>query len=608
MRIHLALLALLLAAPAALWTQNPVLPSAHADRCANDPKSAACKDEKQARNVFSRALKLKKAGRDDEAFDALEQAARLAPENMEYVTAREVVRQQMVFANIQRGNKLMSADRRVEASAAFRRALDLDSTNQFARERLHDALAAQFPNSSRMRVEQSAEIQLVPEPGVRDFHYRGDARGLLQTITRAFGITAMFDESFIPRPARFDLEGADFATAMRVACRMTKSFWSPLAMTQVVIAADNPQNHQQFDRMALRTFYLPDANSPQELNDIMNVLRVLFDIRRVTQQPASATITARAPQEVLDAATRFLEDFHSAKPQVMLDMAVYEVNRDALLNLGLSIPTQFQVFNISAAALAALTSPNIQNLINQLIASGGINQANTEAIAALLSQLQSQQNSLFSQPVATFGGGKTLTGIAFPPMSANFSWHDSRVSSLEHVTLRASHGNPATLRLGTRYPILNATFAPIFNTPQISQVLANQSFIAPFPSFSYEDLGVTLKATPSIQGKMVTMQLELEIKALGAQNFNGVPVIANRAYKTAISVNDGEPAVVAGMVSQAEQSSVKGPVGLAQLPVFSYVFANPTRQQTTGEILVVITPHIVRGNPTSGTEVWMSGS
>ncbi len=607
MRMRHLLLGLLLAVTPALFAQSPVPAQVPPSACASDAKSAACKDQKRARQVFSRAVKLSRAGRSDEAFEAFQEATRLAPDNLEYITAREIIRQHLVFTNIERGNQLMAGEQRLQAGAEFQRALELDPTNQFARERLNDALIDQFPMSSRIRVEGSEEIRLAPKPGLENFHYRGDARGLLQNITRAFGISALFDASFVPRPVRFDLEDADFFTAMRVAGDITKTFWSPLSANQVLIAADNRENHQQFDRMGMRTFYLPDSSSPQELNEILNVLRILFDIRSVTQQPASATITARAPLPVLDAATRFLENFHGARSQVMLDMAVYEVNRSALRNLGLDIPTQFQVFNITAAALAALSSPDVQSLINQLIASGGINQANTEAIAALLSQLQSQQNSLFSQPTATFGGGKTLFGIPVPPATANFSWRDARISSLDRLSLRASQGNAATLRLGTRYPILNATFAPIFNTPQITQVLANQSFIAPFPSFTYEDLGISVKVTPSIQGRMVTMQLEIEIRALSSQSFNGVPVIGNREYKTAISVKDGEPAVVTGMVTQSEQNSYHGIPGLAQLPGLAYIFGNPTRQQDSSEIVVVITPHIMRAAPTGGSEIWMTG-
>ena len=75
--------------------------------------------------------------------------------------------------------------------------------------------------------------------------------------------------------------------------------------------------------------------------------------------------------------------------------------------------------------------------------------------------------------------------------------NESWVKTLEHASLRAAQGNEATFRMGSRYPILNASFAPVFNTPAISQVLQNGSFQAPFPSFTYEDLGLTFKAKPS---------------------------------------------------------------------------------------------------------------
>ncbi len=594
----------LLAAPL-LMAQTPAL--VPQDACAAAPKSVACREQKQARDTFARALKLKKAGKDEAALEAFEEAARLAPGNIEYLTARELVRQDLVYQNIRRGSDLVTANRPVEATAAFQQALNLDPENEFARQRLQETVE-QFTPKSRLRIEQAAEIQVQPAPGTKDFHYRGDARGLLQAVTSAFRVKMVVDNSFIPRPVRFDLEGADFSTAMRMASRVTKSFWVPLAPDQVLVADDNPEMHRVFDRMVLRVFYLPESSTPQQLNEIVNVLRTVFDIRFITQQPASSTVTARAPQALLDAATRFLEQFDNASPEILLEMTVYEVNRDAMLNFGLDIPLQFQTFNIPASAIAALGQSNIQDLINQLISSGGINQANTQAISALLAQLQSQQNSLFSQPVATFGGGSTLFGIPVSPAKASFSWHDSHISRLDQVTLRASEGNPATMRIGTRYPILNATFAPIFNSASISQVIGSQSFAAPFPSFNYEDLGVNVKATPAVQGHLVSLKLELEIRALGPQSFNGIPVIVNRSYQTSIAVNDGESAVVTGLLSKSDTKSLHGIPGIAQLPGLSYLFANPNTEHSEGEILVVITPHVVRGGPTASSEIFLPGS
>jgi len=175
-----------------------------------------------------------------------------------------------------------------------------------------------------------------------------------------------------------------------------------------------------------------------------------------------------------------------------------------------------------------------------LISSGGINQANNSAISALLAQLQGQQNSIFSQPLATFGGGKTLTGVSLDQLSAQLSLNEGWIKTLDHATLRTSQGNDATFRMGSRFPILNASFAPIFNTSAISRVLQNNTFQAAFPSFSYEDLGLTIKAKPAVtSGSDVSMQLEISLRSLSGTSVNGVPVIGNREYKGTITLLDG---------------------------------------------------------------------
>src|SRR6185312_10975306 len=177
-------------------------------------------------------------------------------------------------------------------------------------------------------------------------------------------------------------------------------------------------------------------------------------------------------------ATQLLQSLDASRPEVMLDIHVYQVSHTFARNIGVHIPNDFNLFNIPAAALAALGGQNIQDLINQLITSGGINQANNTAISALLAQLQGQQNSIFSQPLATFGGGKTLTGVSFDQLSAQLSLNQSWIQTLDHATLRAAQGSDATFRMGSRYPILNATFAPVFNTSAISSVIQNNSFQA----------------------------------------------------------------------------------------------------------------------------------
>src|ERR1035437_9348618 len=219
------------------------------------------------------------------------------------------------------------------------------------------------------------------------------------------------------------------------------------------------------------------------------------------------------------------------RPEVLLDMRVYEISSSFLRQLGTTPPAQFNLFNISPALIAGL-GQNSQNLINQLIASGGINQANSQAIQALLAQLSSQASSILSTPFATFGGGATLFGLSGGTgTTVNFNLNQSDIRSLEHVTLRASQNTAAVFKVGERYPIINATFAPIYNSSAISKVIGSQSYIAPFPSFNFEDLGLNLKATPIIHAdRDVTLKLELNIRSLGGQTVNGIPIINNREY------------------------------------------------------------------------------
>jgi type II secretory pathway component GspD/PulD (secretin) len=159
--------------------------------------------------------------------------------------------------------------------------------------------------------------------------------------------------------------------------------------------------------------------------------------------------------------------------------------------------------------------------------------------------------------------------------------------------------------MGSRFPILNASFAPVFNSPAISQVLQNNSFQAAFPSFNYEDLGLTIKAKPAITSDSVSLQLEINLRALAGQSINGVPVIGNREYKGSIRLEDGEPAVIAGQISRSETRDLSGIPGLSQIPGLSKLTSTNTKQTEDDELLVVITPHITRRAVGRNTEVYL---
>jgi general secretion pathway protein D len=588
-------------------------PAAAPPLCSNSGGAPAChgpkKDLKAARQAFARGVKLEKSQNLNEAFYEFEEAARLVPQNVEYLTAREMTRQHLAGLHLEQGNSELLSGRQVEALAEFRTALSLDPQNEFAQQRISDALGpVPVQTASPPRVVGSTD-SLTPKPidGHHDIHYRGDSRGLLTAVAASYGLAVVFDDSFPSRRVRFDLENADFGTAMQAASAVTKSFSVALEDTVLFASADTLENHKLYDRMGMRSFYIPGSSTVQELNELMNSLRTLFEFKFATLNAASSTITVRGPQAALEAATQFLGQLDSTRPEVLLDLKVFQVSHTYARSIGLHVPDNFKLFNIPAAALAALGGQNIQSLINQLIASGGINQAGNQTISALLAQLQSQQNSIFSQPLATFGGGLTFMGLSLDQLSAALTMNESSVQELDHVQLRASQEKEATFKLGSRYPILNASFAPIYNNSAIAQVVGNQSYAAPFPSVNYEDIGLTLKAKPLVHNNLdVALELDIEFRTLGSTNTNGIPDILNREYKGGILLKEGEPAVVAGMVTKSDEKSLSGLPVFSTVPGLGLLTSQTSKQEEDDELLILITPHVVRSPERAETpEIWI---
>ncbi len=610
--LHIAAAVVLLAVAATATDQPQNVPLVPCP--AGTPGGPICqpskKDLKEARSAFKQALKLQKDKHPDEAYGEFQKAARLSPRNLNYITALSMARERLVYDYLERGNNALLQKNEVTALAEFRNALQIDPTNKFAQQRIQDALAEWAPRvpDRPYVVADSGEIHAAPQPVTRSFHFRGDSRALLTQVAAAYGISVDFDDSVVSRHVWFDIDNVAFPTAMQAACEVTKTFWSPLEPKQILVAADTSVNHTNFDRMAMRTFYLPGMDTQAQMSEISNLLRTIFEIRFLTPQLESSELIVRAPQRVLEAATQLLDQLDNSRPQVLLDMKLFEVNHTLMRSFGLNIPNQFNLFNIPAGALAALGGQNIQQLINQLIAGGGINQSNSTALSALLAQLQSQQSSIFSQPLATFGWGKTLMGLALGTGTVQLSLNESSVKDLEHATLRASDGNEATFQLGSRIPVLNASFAPIYNTPAIAQVLQNSTYQAPFPSFNYEDIGLKVKAKPTITSNQdVTLKLQVQFRSLLGQSLNGVPIISNREYEGSISLRNGEPAVVAGALTQSDQRTLGGIPGLGSIPLLNKALVNNNKQEEDDELLLVITPEIVSGVDHHRDEaIWMN--
>ena len=310
------------------------------------PKCPTAEERRRASREFHEALRLQKRSRFREAFGHFERATALAPDNIEYLTAREVARQKLVFDDVQAGNQAMSAGNNSEALIRFREALQFDPENDFARQRLGDALPRLHRKTQEGAGSLAEQIRLQPEAGQHNFHLRGTARDIITQVALAYGVTAIFDDSVASRAVRLDMEQATWQQASSTLTRLTKTLWTPLSARQALFAADTDENRRSLQRMSLRTFYLPQASTPQALNEISTTLRTLFEIRFSAVDQTAKSLTVRADSRTLDAVAQFLGALKDQLPEVVFQVDVFQISRNFTRAIGASIPTQFQVFNI----------------------------------------------------------------------------------------------------------------------------------------------------------------------------------------------------------------------------------------------------------------------
>ena len=557
---------------------------------AEKPKSAvpgvSKEDKKAAEKEFKDAQDLQRAGRPAEALMAVLKAEELVPGNVEFMTMGEVLRQQIVGEHMEAGNHLAAAGDSAGAAQRFRMALSIDPQNSYAAQRLRDVEPPDGDAEHKHVLQLLAsvdQINLEPAPGRKNFHFQGDTRQLYTQIGAAFGVFMEFDSNLTSRVIRFDLDNVDFYTATDLAGKMTKSFWSPISNNTAMVASDTPETRKQYERLALRTFYVGNVSAQTDLNDLVNVMRTIFDMKFVSIQPGQNTITVRAPKEQVEAAASLLDNLMDAKPEISLEVTEYEIDTDRTRNMGLNLPTSFQVFNIPSEIRRVLGS-DAQSVIDQINKTGTIDPSKISPTA-----LANLAGSPLLGPFLIFGKGNGLTGITAPPISAKLAMNSSIATNLEAMTLRAIDGEAATFRVGTRFPIVNSTFS------NVAVSTRGQVQVGNTPQFTYEDLGITLKATPHYHSNGdITLAMDLKVQGLGTLSINSIPDITSRSYVGTITVHDGDQSVIMGLLSEQELRSIQGFPILSTLPGLRTVLGTNSKERIHNELLNVITPHVVR--------------
>lgn len=580
---------------------------------------ASIHDKNEAEKFFLDGAKAIKRGDLRAAVKAFERASQLDPGNENYSTSLTIAKEHLLTQLVQNASKARILGHTDAARAALAEAYQLDPYNPIIEQHLDEIARDEEPHDAILmpsKEDAAPPVQLAPKEGKQSFHLHKTESDVIRDVMNAFGIVSTFDSSVKSQMVRFDVDDAGFEQASQMLKLTTGTFFVPLDQKRVLVALDNKENRAKFERQIMETIYLPGLTAT-EMSDMGNIARNVFEAQQAGVQAAAHTMTIRAPQDRISALNNTLAELLDGRGQVLLTMSLYEVDLTRQINLGAQLPQQTTVFNVPSEANQIIQ--NNQSAVQQIISSGLASAGNYAAIIAVLVATGALSGTVFNQPFALFGGGLTQSGLSLNQgATANFALNVSDTRMLDQVQLRVQDQEDATFRSGTRYPIITSTYSNLATTslgipgvsnPGLSSTLAGlginpsaltNSSSQTIPQVQYQDLGLTLIATPRLQQNHdVALKIDLKVDSLSGQTLNGNPILSSREYKGFATLKPGESALVVSYLSKQQSAAVTGVPGLSDLPGLQSA-TNDDATLNTSKLVVVITPHITRlghGNP-----------
>ncbi len=552
-----------------------------------------------------------------------DKAVKLNPSNSDYAMAYSITHQRHITELVQQSGKARLLGQNEKAETLLAEARLLDPQNNIVGQSVDPgALPRVFHPKIEPWIREgpaiAGPVTLLPDPGPKSFHLHADEQDVIRQVLSAYGINATFDESVQRQDLRFDLDDSPYQQAVPILLSMAHLFAVPLDPKGVLIAKDTPENRQRLERQLQETIYIPGMTNEQ-MDEFGNVVRNVFDVKQLTVDKSAGTLVIRAPQETLTYVNLTLADLIDGGSEVMIDLKLYSVNKTNQRNIGAQLPQQIGLYNVNAAAQNLVASN--QSIVNQAIAQGLIPAGSsniTIALALIASGLV--QSTLLSNTVGFFGGGLTATGVTTNQNPVfNLALTSSDTRALNDVQIRVGDRQPGTFRIGQRYPITTATYstASPAQTSALAGVsingvsaasLLNAAVGSPItiPQIQYEDLGLTLKATPVVQRSgAIKMHIDLKIEALTGGAVNNIPILNSQQFASDVTVDDGDTALMVSSLTRSESASISGYPVLADLPGFQTATADKTTMMDSSNLILLITPHVTRrrSNLTAGPRI-----
>ena len=537
---------------------------------------------RKALKLYEQGRKAELAGQYDEALELYRTAGQEAPADNRYNLAERRMRFVAGQAHVEQALKLREMGLYQEALGEFERAITIDPASSVAvQERtrtlaliekrdhagvdeqgrpaaaLDSALEADRIDRARRVGSMVTPPELVPlsnEPF--NLMLTEDSKVVFETIAKLAGINVLFDPDFPEREVEIEIRNVTLYEALDYVSLITQAFWQPITHNTVLITSDNPNKRREFEDEVVKTVYLTNLSTPQDLSEVSTAIRGMTDIRRMFTVNSMSAIVMRGTRSKIALAEKIVHDMDKPRPEVIIDVLVLETSKTNNRTLGLTplagkagglqFPLSFTGAGAASEAAGALTVASV----------GDVGSWSTSLPNFLLT-------ALFSK---------------------------SETNLLQSPRVRAADNQQADLRIGDRIPIATGSFQPGVGGVGINPLVNTQ--------FTYTDVGVNVALTPKIHAnREVSMHVEIEISNVKEfVDIGGIsqPVIGQRTIAHDVRVPEGEASVIGGLNQSQVFKTRAGVPFLGEIPVIGKFFSDEEVRRTDSEILLVLVPHIVR--------------
>src|SRR5580700_5294755 len=513
------------------------------------------------------------------AYDLYKQAWDLKPTELAYKSAYDRLRFLAGASLVHRGQLLREAGQLDAALAEFQKAAEIDPSSAIAHQEIRhtkemiDAAKSAAPKASappsalqKRLSEAGGPVELSAISNVPiNLKITEDSKVIYETVGKLAGINVLFDPDYTSRRVKIELNNVSLEEALEIIALESKTFWRPVTPNTIFVASDNPAKRKDLEQSVIKTFYLANLSQPTELQDVVNAMRQILEISRIQPLPSQGAIVVRGTPDQIALAQKLIGDLDKAKAEVIVDVAVLQINRDKSKTLGISPPTsatvalQNNITNTSTTGTTPTTGLTTSNTSNT---SGTPNQLNLNQLANL---------------------NATDFTITIPAATASALFSDTSTKLIQKPQIRAVDGQKASLKIGDRVPVATGSFQPGIGGVGINPLVNTQ--------FQYLDVGVNIDITPKVHSNgEVTLKVAMDISSVtGTSNIGGIsqPVIGQRKIEHEVRLKEGEVNMLGGMLEDSQTKALTGIPGLGQIPILKYLFAQSTTDHSETETVFV---------------------